>query len=109
MAYATAGSVAPISTSTPTASRFSVTAMTATAGTAATAPTMPAFARKLRIGRLVAASQAAIVSSAVGCSVSIHATTRAWYGRLRQNAYQMAMRLDAHPAASMIHSSPLVG
>src|SRR3954452_20630526 len=104
-----AGSVAAISTSTPTQSRPSVAAMTEIAGIAATAATTPAFARKLRIGRFVAGSHAAIVSSTVGWSVSVHATTRAWYGRLRQNAYQIAMRLEAQPAASISQRSPLDG
>ena len=50
--------------------------MNATAGTAAVALTSSALARKLRTGKFVAASQAAIDSSAVGDSLHCQATTR---------------------------------
>ena len=50
--------------------------MQATAGTAAIVPTDTALARKLRIGKFVAASQAAIDSSARGAALDCHASAR---------------------------------
>jgi hypothetical protein len=77
--------------------------MTATAGAVTITATNTTLARKLRIGKFVAASHASTDCSALGCSVSCQATTRARYGRPIQCAKVRLAIVDAQAAASHGH------